>query len=337
MSRYRVAVTGDQVASDGSSIFGDIGLTRLGVAGIDWSIVAVPDRAISAAQLDGFDALLLMGDRKVDALTLTGGGLRHVARFGAGYDQVDVAACTAAGVLVTNTPDAVRVPMAHAALAMVLALAHELLAKDRLVRENRWNQRSAYQGRGLTDATVGVVGLGNVGAEIARTFRALGVPVVAYNRTPRPQIVEPLGVAQLPLLEVAAAADYLVVAVAATPQTEGLIDAAVLGAMHSNAYLVNVSRGVVVDEEALVTALRERRLRGAALDVFQQEPLPADSPLLRLDTVVLSPHSLCWTDGFAHAVADSAIGALIDVAAGREPRHVVNPDVLASLSERNLR
>ncbi len=337
MSRYRVAVTGDQVTSDGSSIFGDIGLSRLEAAGIDWRVVAVPDRAISSTQLDGFDALLLMGDRKVDALTLVGGGLRHVARFGAGYDQVDVMACTAAGVLVTNTPDAVRVPVAHAALAMVLALAHELLAKDRLVRENRWDQRSAYQGRGLTDATVGVVGLGNIGTEIARTFRALRVPVVVYNRTPRPQIVEPLGATQLPLLEVAAAADYLVVAVAATPQTEGLIDAAVLGAMHSNAFLVNISRGAVVDEKALVTALRERRLRGAALDVFQQEPLSADSPLLQLDTVVLSPHSLCWTDGFAHAVAASAVGALIDVAAGREPHHVVNPEVLTSLRERNSR
>jgi len=332
---YRVAVTGDQVRDDGSSIFGDLGLQRLRDAGLDWKVVPVPGARICAEQVLGFDALLLMGDRAVDATTLAGGRLRHVARFGAGYDQVDIAACTAAGVLVTNTPDGVRVPMAHAALTMVLALAHELAPKDRLVREGRWDQRASHQGRGLIGATVGVVGVGNVGAEIVRTFRQLGISVVAYNRTPRPEVLEPIGVPQLPLLEVAAASDFLVVAVAATAQTVCLIDADVLRAMRPEAYLVNLSRGMVVDEQALVAALRENRLRGAALDVFRREPLPLDSPLLTLDRVLLSPHSLCWTDGFARGVADSALGALIDVAQGRVPPHLVNPDALTSAGRSN--
>lgn len=334
MRPYRVAVTGDQVREDGSSIFGDIGLARLADAGLEWQVVPVPEPTVPAERLRGFDALLLMGDRRVDASSLAGGTVRHVARFGAGYDAVDVAACSAAGVVVTNTPDAVREPMAHAALAMVLALAHQLVAKDGLVRTGRWDRRPELQGKGLTGATVGVVGLGGVGAQVARTFRALGVDVVAYNRTPRPELARALGVRQAGLLDVAAAADYLVVAVAGAPGTAGLIDAAVLAAMKPDAYLVNVSRGAVVDEDALVAALSAGRPRGAALDVFRQEPLPLDSPLLALDGVLLSPHSLCWTDGFARAVADSALAALVDVAHGRAPEHPVNPDVVSTWTGR---
>lgn len=337
MSPYRVAVTGDQVRADGTSIFGDIGLGRLGEAGLEWQVVPVPDPTVSAATVRGFDALLLMGDRAVDASTLADGTLRHVARFGAGYDRVDVAACTAAGVVLTNTPEAVRTPMAHAALTMVLALAHEVLAKDRLVREGRWEDRPAHQGKGLIGATVGIVGLGGVGAETARLLRALGVDVVAYNRTPRPALAAELGVLQLPLPDVAAAADYLVVAVSATPETVGLVDAAVLAAMRPGSFLVNLSRGVVVDEDALAAALRGGRLRGAALDVFRCEPLPLSSPLLELDRVLLSPHSLCWTDSFARAVADSAVGALIDVARGRTPQDVVNPEAIGTPMGRTSR
>jgi phosphoglycerate dehydrogenase-like enzyme len=322
-SRYRVAVTGDQAFPDGTTIFGDIGLERLSAAGLDWSVLPVPGPVLTPAQLDGFDALLMMGGRGITPASLAGTSpagtsLRHIARFGAGYDAVDVDSCTRAGVLLTNTPDAVRVPMAHAALAQLLALAHALVPKDRLVRDGRWDERIRWPGRGLQDATVGVAGLGNVGGEIVRLLSALGVRTLAYNRTPRPGTV--------PLDELAAASDYLIVTVSANPGTFRLIGADMLARMRPGSFLINLSRGSVVDEAALISALREGRLRGAALDVFEREPLPPDSPLLTMDNVVLTPHSLCWTDGFAHAVADSAITAILDVAAGRTPRHAVNPE-----------
>jgi phosphoglycerate dehydrogenase-like enzyme len=327
---YRVAVTGDQARPDGSTIFGDIGLDRLTARGIDWEVVPVPDQVLTATTLDGFDAVLMMGGRGIDAASLADTGIRHIARFGAGYDAIDVEACTAAGVVVTNAPDAVRVPMAHAALTMVLALAHNLVPKDRLVRSGRWDERTAWQGRGLDGRTVGVVGLGGVGAEIARTMRALGVDVVAYNRTPRPELARTLGIRQLPLDEVAAASDYLVVAVSGNPGTAGLVDKRILDSLREDSFLVNVSRGSVVDEAALIDALRLGRIRGAALDVFQIEPIESGNPLLEMENVLLSPHSLCWTDGFAQAVADSVVTALIDVAEGRSPRHPVNPETIDS-------
>jgi D-3-phosphoglycerate dehydrogenase len=322
MSRYRIAVTGDQASADGTTLFGDIGLRRLTAAGLEWSVIPVPEPVLAPAQLAGFDALLLMGGRRVTAASLAGTTLRHIARFGAGYDAVDVDACTAAGVVLTNTPDAVRVPMAHAALAQIFALAHALVPKTRLVQDGRWDERTRWQGRGLQDALVGVVGLGNVGTEVARLLGALGIRVAGYNRSDRPG----LGIPRHPLAELAAMSDYLVVTVSGNPGTNGLISAEVLGRMRPSAYLINLSRGSVVDEPALIDALRRGRLRGAALDVFAHEPLEAGSPLPAMDNVVLTPHSLCWTDGFAQAVADSAITSLVDVAEGRTPRHTVNPE-----------
>lgn len=324
MGAYRVAVTGDQAFPDGSTIFGDIGLGRLTAAGLDWQVVPVPNPVLTPAQLAGFDALLMMGDRKITAASLMGTSLRHVARFGAGYDAIDIAACAAAGVVVTNTPDAVRVPMAHAAVTLILALAHNLVVKDRLVRTGRWAERISWQGRGLTDARVGIVGLGGIGTEIARLLRTLGTDVAAYNRSDRREQAAALGVTLLPLSELAAASDYLVVAVSANPGTAHLIGPGVLARMKHGAYLVNLARGSVVDEAALALALADGRLRGAALDVFEHEPLERTSPLLEMDQVILTPHSLCWTDAFASAVADSAIEAIIDVAQGRSPRHSVS-------------
>ena len=330
---YRVAVTGDQARPDGTTIFGDIGLARLSAIGIDWEVIDVPDPVMTSAQLRNFDAVLVMGGRAIDPSSLAGTRIRHVARFGAGFDSIDTAACTSAGAVLTNAPDAVRRPMAHSALALVLALAHNLVIKDRLVREGRWSERTNWQGRGLAGATVGVVGLGGIGTETARIFRALGVDVVAYNRAPKTELAQELGIRQLPLHEVASLSDFLVIAVAGNPGTAGLVDRSVIAAMHPDAYLVNLARGVVVDEAALIEALRDGSIRGAALDVFQQEPIEMDNPLLQMENVVLSPHSLCWTDGFAAAVADSAISAIIDVAEGRKPQHPVNPEVLDRLGE----
>lgn len=319
---YRLAITGDQVAPDGMSLFGDLELDRLVARGIDWSVIPVESATLSSDALAGFDALLMMGGAGLDATSLVRTRLRHVARFGAGYDAIDVAACTKAGVLLTNAPEAVRVPMAHAALGMLFALGHNLVVKDRLVREGRWDERAAWHGRGLQGATVGVVGLGGVGAEISRLLGALGIDVIGYNRTPRPR----LGIAQLPLEDVAARSDYLVVAVSASPGTARLVDDALLGRMRPGSFLVNVSRGSVVDEDAVARRLASGHLRGAALDVFREEPLPATSPLVGSERTVLAPHSLGWTEGFASAVADDAIGAIIDVAEGRLPAHCVNPE-----------
>ena len=327
---YRIAVTGDQAQPDGTTIFGDIGLARLDDAGFEWTVIPVDGPVLTPADLLGYDALLMMGGKGIDRSsfdeTTT---LRHIARFGAGYDAIDVDACTSAGIILSNASEAVRTPMALAALTLVMALAHNLLPKDHLVRSGEWFERTQWQGVGLSSRTVGIVGIGSIGAETARMFKAIGVHVIAYNRSDKSELADSIGVTLLPLREVAEASDFLVVTVAGGSGTAGLISSDVISAMKPGAYLVNVSRGSVVDEVALIDALESGRLAGAGLDVFEKEPVEPTSPLIGMENVILTPHSLSWTDEFAAAVADSVITALLDVGDGRAPQHIVNPEVLA--------
>ncbi|MGO1768750.1 MAG: NAD(P)-dependent oxidoreductase [Microbacterium sp.] len=319
---YRLAVTGADVAPDGTTTFGDIGLDRL--PGVEWRALPAEKRRVDAEDVGDCDAVLILGAERFDAASIPQGGrLRHVARFGAGFDSVDTVACEAAGITVTNTPDAVRRPVAEAALTLILALAHNLRIKDGLVRSGRWNERARWRGRGVTGRTVGIVGFGGIGQETARLAGALGIDVVAWNRTPRPDDAERLGVRMLPLDELLAVSDYVVVAVAANDGTRHLIGERELSLLRPTSFLVNVARGSVIDEEALVEALGAGRIAGAGLDVFAEEPLPADHPLTELDGVILAPHSLCWTDEFTDAVSASVREAVLDVREGRAPRHAV--------------
>lgn len=321
---YRVAVTRGYANADGSTIFGDIGLDRLTEAGLEWTVLDEPMSPLRDEALEGYDAVIVLGPERVDASSIPASGrLRHVARFGAGFDAVDVEALADRGVVVTNTPEAVRTPMAHTAVALLLALAHNLLVKDELVRSGRWNERSEHRGRGLDGTTVGIVGFGGIGQATARAVSALGVRVVAYNRSDRSAEAAALGVELLPLDEVMRQSDYVIVTIAANAHTRHLIGARELDLLGPGGRLINIARGSVVDEEALVERLADGRVAGAGLDVFEREPLPEGSPLNALPSVILAPHSLCWTDGFTQAVSRSVMASVVDVAAGREPEFAV--------------
>ncbi|KAA9156009.1 hypothetical protein FPZ12_028445 [Amycolatopsis acidicola] len=321
---YQVVVTRGYAEPDGSTIFGDIGLSRLGDAGLAWRVLDDAAEELRADQLEGADAVIVLGHERVTASSIPASGpLRHVARFGAGFDAIDLDACARRGVVVTNTPDAVREPVADSVLALLFALAHNLVVKDRLVREGRWAERGSWQGPGLAGATVGVIGLGGIGLETARRLRALGLRVLGYNRSHRPEAAE-AGVEVLPLAEVLRHSDYVVVTVAGNSGTRHLIGETELDLMRPSARLVNVSRGSVVDEDALIARLTDGRLAGAGLDVFTEEPLKPGSPLTTLDTVVLAPHSLCWTDRFSAAVSASVRESVLAVSRGERPRHAVN-------------
>lgn len=326
MSRtWKLAVTADSARPDGSTVYGDIGLSRLPEHGIEWSLVGEEGRDLRADELEGFDAVLLLSGTPVGREQLEGvTTLRHVARFGAGFDSVDLGACDERGIVVTNAPTGLRVPMAHTALTFLFALAHSLLPKDRLVREAAWGRKAEHRGPGLAHATVGMIGLGGIGQETVRQLRALDLDVIAWNRSPRPEFCAEVGISQLELDEVIARSDYLILTVAANAGTRHLIGERELGLMKDSAFLINIARGAVVDERALITALQEGTIAGAGLDVFEVEPLPADSPLLGVENVVLSPHALCWTADFAAATGAEVLDEVIAVAEGRAPAHLVN-------------
>ena len=231
-------------------------------------------------------------------------------------------------MLVTITPDGARRPVSTAALTMVLAALHHLPHKDRLVRTGDWAARTGWMGRGLTGATVGLVGLGNTGRDLVHLLGPFDVTVLASDPFADPAAAAATGVQLVELPELAERADVLVVMAALTPATRHLVDAGVLARMRPGSVLVNVARGPIVDEAALVEALRRGIPAVAALDVFEVEPLPVDSPLLTMDNVVLAPHSLAWTDEMSRGNGGSAVRAVLDLLAGRTPQFVVNRDAL---------
>jgi phosphoglycerate dehydrogenase-like enzyme len=252
MDTFRVGLTRDFLGPDGRVTFGDIGLSLLDEApGVSWEFLAEGTRELRSDQVGGYDALLVLAPR-VSAATLAGADrLAVVARFGVGYDNVDVDACTRAGVLLTITPDGVRRPVAAAVLTLVLALAHQLLIKDRLTRSGRWAEKLAHLGVGLTGRTLGVVGLGNIGREVFTLARPLGMRFLAHDPYARPADAEALGVELVGLEALLRAADFVCLCCALTKDTHHLIDAGRLALMKPSAYLVNVARGPVVDQRAL--------------------------------------------------------------------------------------
>lgn len=257
--------------------------------------------------------------------------LRVIARHGVGVDNIDVAAATRRGIPVAYTPDANRVSVAEQVLALLLALAKRLHEYDAATRRGAWEVRNGYGALDLAGKRLGVVGMGRVGATVAQKAGAgLDMRVLGYDPNLPREIIAAAGAEPVARLEdLLAAADAVTLHVPLTPATRGLLDARALACMRPTAFLINTSRGGVVDEAALHAALSTGRLRGAALDVFEAEPPPADHPLLALPNVIVTPHSAALTAECAVRMATGAARAIIDVLDGRRPADIVNPDVYA--------
>ena len=218
--------------------------------------------------------------------------------------------------------------MAVAAITFVLALAQKLRLKDQLTRTGRWNERLDHMGMGLTGRTLGLVGAGSIGHEILRLAQPFGMRLLATDPYADRPSIEALGARLVERDTLLAEADFVVVICNLTPETRGMIGQDALRLMKPTAYLVNVARGPIVDEAALIEGLRAGSIAGAGLDVFEQEPVDPHNPLLAMDNVLVTPHALCWTDECFGGLAVSAITSILDAARGRHPRNVVNAQVL---------
>jgi D-3-phosphoglycerate dehydrogenase len=277
---------------------------------------------------DDFDALLVLGPR-VTAATLDGSQrLALIARFGVGYDTVDTTACTRNDILLTITPSGVRRPVAASAMTLLLALAHRLPEKDRLTREGRWGEKLNYMGTGTTGRTLGVIGLGNIGREVLKLAAPWDMRHVAFDPFLSPDAAKAAGAELLSLEALLEQSDFVCICCSLSPETHHLLNADRLARMKPTAYLINVARGPIVDQPALTRLLEERRIAGAGLDVFEREPIDVDDPLLKLDNVILAPHAICWTDELFRGIGESCCRSILDVAAGRVPKDVVNREAI---------
>jgi phosphoglycerate dehydrogenase-like enzyme len=329
--RFRVGLAPELLDASGKPTFGEEPFAILDAAP-EIERVWLPERytEIPPAIALEYDAIYLTQQRVTGASVAraAAGRLKVVARHGVGYDSVDVPAMTGAGVIVTNTPFAIRRPVATIAMTFILALAGRLFTKDRLTRAGRWNERVNHMGTGLTGRRLGIVGGGGIGKELIPLARAFDLKVsVADPHVPAADI-DKLGATLVPLDAMMAESDFVVVACLLNDETRALIDARRLARMKPTAYLINVARGPIVHEPALIEALRAGKIAGAALDVFTNEPVENDNPLLAMDNVIVTPHALCWTDECFGNIAREGFGGLVSLARGVAPPNVVNREVL---------
>ena len=330
MSAFRVALSADFRKPDGSPSFPEFDLSPIEKRPNLDCFYLEPEAEISAAQLAEVDALILLAPR-VGAASLTPNGrLAVVARFGVGYDNVDLAACSANDVAVVITPDGVRRPVAVSILTLIFALAGKLFVKDRIARRGPpgWAEKTAHNGVGLVGLTLGSIGMGNIGAELFRLARPLDMRFIAHDPYADPALAGELGVTLTDMDRVFREADFVCINCPLSPETHHLVDRERLALMKPSAFLINTARGPIIDQAALTEVLEEGGIAGAGLDVLEQEPPDADDPLLALDNVILAPHALCWTNQLFSGSGASDIRAVLAVMAGEVPHGIVNRDVI---------
>jgi D-3-phosphoglycerate dehydrogenase len=252
--------------------------------------------------------------------------LKFVTVMGTGTDNLDLDAATRHGVVISNTPTAPVISVAEHALTLTLALTKNLVPMHTALKAGQWHHLPGVELRGKT---FGMIGLGLIPAELAPAIRALGMRLIGWSLTYDEGRARRLGVELVSMDDVLRQSDVVSLHLRASPRTAGLIGRRELALMKPSAYLINTARGAIVDETALCEVLAARRIAGAAIDVFQTEPLPANSPLLTLENVVLTPHVAWVTDAGIDRMARHPVENVLAFLAG-QPQFVVNPDVLRS-------
>jgi D-3-phosphoglycerate dehydrogenase len=323
--KFRLGLTRDLLMANGEPSFGRGPLALLdNEPRIEWEFLPESLAEITPQVMARYDGLYV-NSPSVGANSVAGADrrVRIVGRHGVGYDSVDVGALAAKGVIVTNTPVAVRRPVAVAALTFILALAGKLFDKDRLTRSGRWHERTSHMGLGLTTRTLGVIGGGGIGRELLALARPFGWKMLVADPYVDAEAMHALGAECVPLERMLHESDFVVATVLLNRETRHLMNAARFEQMKRCAYFINLSRGPIVDEPALIAALQNGTIAGAGIDVFEQEPVAPDNPLLAMHNVLLTPHALCWTDECFDAIAREGLGCMVDFANGRTPKSVV--------------
>ncbi|MCC7154721.1 MAG: hypothetical protein IT161_09125 [Bryobacterales bacterium] len=327
---FRIAFSADFLTAERQPAFPDIGLPLLDAdPAVRYEFLPEYLPEYVPGQLTPYDVIISLKPR-VSARSLEGvERLTAIGRCGVGYDNVDIEACTDHDIAVYITPAGVVRPMAESIVLFVLALSHNLVAKDRLVRSGRWAESTRPLGREPRGRTIGTVGLGNIASEAVRLLRQFGIArFLAFDPYAPPERAADLGVTLTPLEVLMRESHYVLINCPLTNETRGLIGASQIAQMRADAFLINTARGPVVDEPALIEALRSRSIAGAALDVFQSEPLAPGSPWFELDNVILTSHSVGWTEELFRDMGRIDCEGALAVSRGEAPRDVVNREVL---------
>jgi glyoxylate reductase len=298
-----------------------------------WPEYGPPPKTEIIRKARDVDALVTLLSDKIDAEVFDAAPkLKIVAQMAVGFDNIDVAEATKRGIYVTNTPGVLTETTADFAWALLMAIARRVVEADRYVRSGQWKvswHPSMLLGRDVYGATLGIVGAGRIGTAVARRAKGFNMKILYYDVVPMPpEIEKELGAKRVDLDTLLRESDFVSIHVPLMKETYHLINEEKLKLMKRTAYLINNSRGPVVDEKALYKALKEGRIAGAALDVFEQEPTPLDNPLLKLDNVVVAPHISSASYETRSRMAEMVAENLVAFFEGKTPPNLVNSDVV---------
>ena len=306
-------------------------------------VVVAPDVShdtVAPLMKDARAVVLRTGIKLTDELMDQAEDLLTISRTGAGFDNVDVDAATKRGIIVTSSIGMNTISVAEHCMALILTLFKQFFLLDREVRKGNFKIRFKNLPQDLEGKTLGVIGVGRIGKELISKVRAFGMRIVAWSRSLTPEKAEQLGVEYMESpLEVASASDIVSVHLALTGETKDFLGSKFFEAMKAGAYIINTSRGGVVNEKDLIDALEKGKLAGAGLDVFEKEPILPDNPLLKMENVIITPHTAALTAECVVRMAVSAVERVIDLLNGVKPESIANPEVLrnarwGSLKER---
>jgi phosphoglycerate dehydrogenase-like enzyme len=329
MSRkVKIGITRDMFDKEGKPITPGPGLKLLeAMPNVEYRIFKEYLVEATPEQIKDLDMVIVLKP-KFNAKTVAGNDqLLAIHRNGVGYDTIDVPAMTEAGVMLTITPEGVRRPMAVAIITLILCLSSNIFPKVKLLRSGVWD-RSKFLGVGLVGKTLGSIGVGNIGHEAFKLAMPFGMKHIAYDPFITQDKVNDVNVRLVDMDTVLKESDFLNISCPLNDKTFHLIGEKELRKMKKTAFIINTARGPIIDEKALYKALTEGWIQGAGIDVFEQEPTPPDNPLLKLENVIPTPHSLGWTDEIFINIWNQIMRQISQVIRGEIPEGLVNKEVL---------
>jgi len=297
-----------------------------------WPEYGSPPKGVIIEKVGNVDAVVSLLSDEIDAVVFdVAPKLKIVAQMAVGFDNIDVREATKRGIYVTNTPEVLTETTADFAWALLMAVARRVVEADRYVRTGKWKvswHPSMLLGRDVHGTTMGIVGAGRIGSAVAKRAKGFNMKILYYDVVPRPELEKELSAKNVDLDTLFKESDFISIHVPLTNQTYHMINEEKLRLMKKTAYLINNSRGSVIDENALYRALKEEWIAGAGLDVYEREPTQLDNPLLKLDNVVLAPHISSSSHETRSRMAEMVAENLIAFFEGTIPPNLVNPEVL---------
>jgi phosphoglycerate dehydrogenase-like enzyme len=331
---FKVGLTRDFLTKEGELSYKSIGLDIFDdYPEIEYEFLKNHLSPVTPDLLQGYDAIISLTPAYNQDSFKGVDTLKAICRFGVGYDMVDVDACTDANVMLTITRGAVNHSVAEATIMWMLTLSYKTFIKNQLVRQGQWAERSKFMGSEIRGHTIGIIGLGGIGTTLVEMLSPFKpAKIIAFDPYADADKAKKFGVELVALNDLMKVSDFISVNCPLTDETRNMIKKEQLELCKNTAYIINTARGGIINYEALLDSLKNKSIAGYATDVFDQEPPSTDDPLLQMESVIVAPHAIAWTDELFETIGRMACEQVVQIYKGEKPDHLINEKVFKNIS-----